>query len=225
VTLRRILFFAITAAVCVSGARFAHAASSGRDDLIAAWETGDLVFHRSRSAQAEAIAAATGSPLTHVGVVVKEDEQTWVYEAVEPVQRTVASSWIRRGVPGTLAVFRPDGLSSDTRQRLVRALKRHLGTPYDAAFAPGPDQLYCSEYVDLAFREAGLVLAEPEPLSALSTNDPSVRTLFGKRWRTHPWCRAATSAADCARMTATMPMITPARLSQSPKLVQVFPPG
>ena len=59
---------------------------------------GDLVFQESRSAQADAVKAATGSPITHMGIVTLVGGQPHVYEANGPVGRTSLQSWKRRGV-------------------------------------------------------------------------------------------------------------------------------
>ncbi|HEX9603745.1 MAG TPA: peptidase, partial [Myxococcales bacterium] len=49
---------------------------------------GDLVFHRSRSAQSQAVALATGSAYTHMGVVLVSNGRLVVLEAVQPVKLT-----------------------------------------------------------------------------------------------------------------------------------------
>ena len=47
--------------------------------------TGDIVFQESTSSQSTAIAAATGSRWTHVGVVFIEGGEARVFEGVQPV--------------------------------------------------------------------------------------------------------------------------------------------
>ena len=69
-------------------------------------ENGDIVFQRSRSGQAEAIAAATRSEFTHVGVVFITNGRPFVYEAVQPVKRTPLDEWIKRGAGGRHVVKR-----------------------------------------------------------------------------------------------------------------------
>lgn len=58
---------------------------------------GDIIFHRSTSRQAVAIAAATHSDYTHVGLVFFDHGKPFVYEAVQPVKRTPLKEWITRG--------------------------------------------------------------------------------------------------------------------------------
>ncbi len=53
---------------------------------------GDLVFQTSRSMQSKAVALATRSHLTHMGVVFIDRGEPWVLEAVEPVKRTRVAS-------------------------------------------------------------------------------------------------------------------------------------
>ena len=57
---------------------------------------GDLVFHRSRSSQSRAVALATGSSYTHMGVVFLREGQPFVLEAVQPVKLTALAAWIAR---------------------------------------------------------------------------------------------------------------------------------
>ena len=49
---------------------------------------GDIIFHRSTSAQADALERALDSPYTHMGLIFVDGGAPFVYEAVGPVKRT-----------------------------------------------------------------------------------------------------------------------------------------
>ena len=65
-------------------------------------QAGDVVFHRSRSAQSRIIQQVTSSPWTHVGVVFEREGALQVLEAVQPVRWTPLEDWVRRGRGGDL---------------------------------------------------------------------------------------------------------------------------
>ena len=59
---------------------------------------GDIIFHESRSSQSRAIQLATKSRYSHMGILYRERNQWFVYEAVQPVKSTPLHDWIRRTV-------------------------------------------------------------------------------------------------------------------------------
>lgn len=116
---------------------------------------GDLIFHRSRSAQSQVIAEVTGSALTHAGLVLPHDGELAVLEAVGPVKWTALSEFVERGEAGQYAVRRfRDALSAADVDALVRESERLLGRPYDGRFEWGPRRIYCSELVFMVFESA-----------------------------------------------------------------------
>ncbi len=52
------------------------------------FQTGDIIFHISKSQQSLSIQKATHSPYSHMGMIVNKNNQTWVLEAIQPVQYT-----------------------------------------------------------------------------------------------------------------------------------------
>lgn len=109
---------------------------------------GDLVFQRSTSNQAQAIALATGSPWTHMGVVFVVDGEPMVLEAVQPVKWTPYASWVGRGVDDEVHVKRlkepPDAAEVAAMKTLGESW---LGRDYDLYFGWSDDRIYCSELV------------------------------------------------------------------------------
>lgn len=143
---------------------------------------GDLVFHRSRSAQSQVIAAVTGSPLTHVGIVLPHEGRLAVLEASGPVGWTSVPAFVARGEHGRYTLRRPrDTLSADDVAALVREGQRLLGTRYDARFEWGPRRVYCSELVYLLYERAlDLPLVTPQRFAELSLT-PAAQRLARRR--------------------------------------------
>lgn len=109
-------------------------------------KAGDLVFHRSTSEQAGAIAYLTKSPLTHMGVVFQVQGAWSVYEAVGPVKITPLESWIARGVGSKFSTSRyAGGLGVSATKALFEAGKPFYGKPYDFLFTDDDAKIYCSE--------------------------------------------------------------------------------
>jgi hypothetical protein len=117
-------------------------------------QDGDIVFQRSQSEQSDAIAAATRSELTHVGIVFHTDGRPFVYEAVQPVKRTPLSEWIKKGVGNKYEIKRlrdRDGVDFAT---VHEQAKSFLGKNYDLEFRWTDEKLYCSELVWKAYQRA-----------------------------------------------------------------------
>lgn len=167
-------------------------------------QDGDLVFHRSRSRQSQAIALATGSQLTHVGVVVHQDGESLVLEAVQPVKLTPYADFVNRGVPGTLELRRlrqaEEVLTPEARQQMLTLGETWLGTDYDSRFSWSDEQLYCSELVYKLFdRGAGVQLGTPRPMGEYPLGEPEVRRQAEERWGAElPLDELVISPADIA---------------------------
>src|SRR5690606_35979150 len=110
--------------------------SSSRADVRDELRAGDLVFHRSTSAQSAVIAEVTRSELTHVGIVLPHEGELAVLEAVGPVKWTPLDAWIARG-EGLVVRRAIEPLSEADVAALVREGERLLGRPYDARFEWG----------------------------------------------------------------------------------------
>lgn len=147
---------------------------------------GDVVFQTSRSAQGTVIREVTGSPWTHVGLVLERGGQLAVLEAVSPVRWTPLDDWRRRG-GGDVLVRRPEtALTRMELSRLQAAGEALVGRAYDARFEWGDARLYCSELVFLVFERAiGLRLVEPQRWRDLELG-PRGRALARRRLGRQP---------------------------------------
>jgi hypothetical protein len=157
----------------------------GRDVL----REGDIVFRlgdartlRGTFPLSRFIAAATGSPFSHTGVVAVEDGSPVVYDCSSAgVQRQPFEVWILDCI-GSLGVKR---LKPEHRGRIPGVIdycraKFEQQVPFDFGFRPDDAALYCVELTEQAFRSQGLVLSQPVrigdwehlgryPLTALAT--------------------------------------------------------
>lgn len=115
---------------------------------------GDLIFHASQSDQSTWIRLATGSSLTHVGLVDLRGDEVWVIEAVQPVKATRLRAFRDRWGDPRIAVKRREGLTPRERDRVVAKARSWLGGDYDSAFGWGDDRVYCSELVWKAYAAA-----------------------------------------------------------------------
>jgi hypothetical protein len=148
---------------------------------------GDLVFLTSRSSQSAAVALATGSPLTHMGVVLLDRGRPVVLEAVEPVRLTPFDAWRHRGDGGQVEVRRlrdADRLLTPEAVARLRALGQSwLGRHYDLAFRWDDGRLYCSELVwKLYDRALGVRLGRLQRAGDLRLDSPEVQRQLRQRF-------------------------------------------
>lgn len=139
--------------------------------------SGDLLFVRAQqSAMEQAIAASTGN-YTHVALVERDSTgRLFLIEAIP-------SAGVHR-IPYT-----PD-YGPCERYRLaqpfdtaavIRRAKAYLGLPYDQAFQPGDQALYCSELIYYCFLDA-----DGRPLfEAIPMNFRNARGRLPRYWRRH----------------------------------------
>jgi len=192
--------------------------ASALDHAVAApaLRDGDLVFQTSRSAQGAAVAAATGSPLTHMGVVLLDHGRPLVLEAVEPVRLTGLDEWRRRGEGGRLWVRRlrdADQVLTPAVVERLRALGRAwLGRHYDLQFRMDDDRLYCSELAyKLYDRAAGIRLGRLQRAGDLALGSPEVRRRLRERF-------------GPGGFDPEEPVITPQSIFEDPRLATVVLP-
>jgi len=92
---------------------------------------GDIIFQETSGRQSDAIALATKSRYTHVGIVFREKGRWMVLEAVQPVSSIALERWIARGVKRHYVVKRlaaaPGGIGPDAVQRMKAAAVKYLG--------------------------------------------------------------------------------------------------
>lgn len=147
-------------------------------------QTGDIIFHTSRSSQSLAIQQATGSPYSHMGMIVIRDEKPYVFEASKRVVYTPLNVWIARGVDGKFVAKRVKaGLSPEQQKKLQQAAKRYAGKPYDLAFSWSDERQYCSEVVWKIYANAlSMEIGRLQKLGDFNLNSPAVKAKLKERY-------------------------------------------
>jgi len=172
---------------------------------------GDIIFHKSRSAQSLAIQHATKSPYSHMGIVHRRDGRWFVYEAVGPVKLTSFEDWIARGEGGHYVVKRlRDGriLSPAALSRLWAVGRTYSGKPYDLYFGWNDDRIYCSELVWKMYHAAlGLEIGQLRRLRSFDLSDRAVQAKLRERYGSH--------------VPMDEPVISPADIFDSELLIEV----
>ena len=92
------------------------------------FQTGDIIFHTSKSSQSIVIQKATASPYSHMGMIVYRNGKPWVLEAIQPVKYMPFDAWTKRGVNQHYVVKRyHKNLNAEQQVRLVKSAEMHLG--------------------------------------------------------------------------------------------------
>jgi hypothetical protein len=148
---------------------------------------GDLVFQTSHSAQSKAVALATHSRWTHMGIVWVEEGKPMVLDAVSPVRLTPLAAWQARGTGGHIAIRRLSNADQIFTPQVVARMKKlgrsWLSRPYDVRFEWSDEALYCSELVyKLLDRAAGIQVGRLRLAREFNLADPKVQALMKKRF-------------------------------------------
>ena len=180
-------------------------------------QSGDIVFHVSKSGQSQAIQKATHSLYSHMGLVFVEDGIPYVFEAVQPVKKTPIKTWLSRGKGGHFVVKRlrnaKDLLTPAALGKLREVLEPFLGKSYDLYFEWSDDRIYCSELVWKAYhRSLGLEIGKKQKLRAFDFSDPVVKAKLAERWKG-------------SQPNWEEPVISPQAMFESDLLITVFENG
>ena len=148
---------------------------------------GDIIFQESRSDQSLAIQLATHSSYSHMGLILFQNGQPFVLEAIAHVQLTPLREWTARGKGGRFVVKRLRDASVLSDPRTVLALKitalSFVGKSYDPYFEWSDERIYCSELVWKAFeRSLGIRLGALAPLGTFDLSDHIVKAKLARRF-------------------------------------------
>lgn len=172
---------------------------------------GDIIFQESRSSQSRAIQLATGSRYSHMGMLVFQDKQWFVYEAVEPVKLTPLQEWTRRGRAHHYVVKRlrdSSKLTPDVLRKMRGVAKQYQGRHYDLTFEWNDSRIYCSELVWKIYQQgAGVRIGELQTLRDFDLSKPAVKQKMRERYG--------------ANIPLDEPVISPQRMFESPLLMEV----
>jgi len=152
-----------------------------------AFQSGDIIFQTSKSSQSKAIQLATGSVYSHMGILVRKEEQFYVYEAVKTVRFTPIHDWINRGENEQYVVKRLKNASKILTPRILKKMKRvgeqYKGKIYDLYFGWSDDKMYCSELVWKIYKETlNIEIGQLETLTEFDLSHPVVQQKIKERY-------------------------------------------
>jgi hypothetical protein len=120
-------------------------------------QKGDVIFQSLPFSRiVTAIEGATDSPLSHCGIVAREEGRWVVYEALGPVGPTPLGDFIARGRNRAFLVKRLRSAEQPLVPPMLAAVRALRGRPYDERYRLDDDReaVYCSELVWFAYRDA-----------------------------------------------------------------------
>ena len=148
---------------------------------------GDLIFQTSISGQSQAIQLATDSKYSHCGIIFKEKNQWYVFEASNVVKKTPLNEWIQHGVDHQYVVKRLKNVEQVLNKEALEKMKSvslHFAKrPYDSHFEWSDEKIYCSELVWKIYHEAlGIELGQLRKLKDFHLNHPKVKEIMDQRY-------------------------------------------
>ena len=169
---------------------------------------GDIVFQSlPRGELVDAIEGISQSEWSHCGVLLLENGKWMVAEAIGEVRLTPLKQWVRRGRQSRIVSYRLTQPTQGLAPQLRPPLQPLLGRPYDYRYAPGDEEVYCSELVHLLYlRGAGITLGKWEELGTLN-------------WKPH---EAFIRDMEDGALPLDRPMLTPVGLTRDPELFRVW---
>jgi uncharacterized protein YycO len=150
-------------------------------------KNGDLIFQTSLSGQSKAIQVATHSKYSHCGIIYKEGNVFFVFEAVQPVKRTPLDKWIARGENGKFVIKRLKNaeqiLTPTTLQKMKQVGEEFTGKNYDLTFEWSDNKIYCSELIWKVYQRAtGLEVGKLQKLSEFDLTNEVVKKKMAERY-------------------------------------------
>lgn len=150
-------------------------------------KNGDLIFQTSLSGQSNAIQLATKSKYSHCGLIYKDGNDCYVFEAVQPVKRTSLDSWIARGQDGKYVIKRLKNadqvLTPTTLIKMKQVGDQFNGKNYDRTFEWSDDRIYCSELIWKIYERAtGIEIGKLEKLSNFDLTNEAVLKVMKERY-------------------------------------------
>lgn len=150
-------------------------------------KNGDLIFQTSLSGQSKAIQLATKSKYSHCGLIYKDGNDFYVFEAVQPVKLTPLGKWIARGQDGKYVIKRlinaDQVLTPAALTKMKQVGKQFIGKNYDLTFEWSDDKIYCSELIWKIYkRSTGIEIGKLEKLSDFDLTNEAVKKKMNERY-------------------------------------------
>lgn len=150
-------------------------------------KNGDLIFQTSLSGQSKAIQLATKSKYSHCGLIYKDGNEFYVFEAVQPVKQTPLDQWIARGQDGKYVIKRLKNadqvLTSEALQKMKQVGYNFNGKNYDLTFEWSDDKIYCSELIWKIYQRAtGIEIGKLQKLGDFDLTNEAVKKKMNERY-------------------------------------------
>jgi uncharacterized protein YycO len=150
-------------------------------------QNGDIIFQTSLSEQSKAIQMATKSEYSHCGLIFKENNQYFVFEAVQPVKKTPLDKWIARGKDGKYVIKRLKNANKILTPNVLSEMKtvgsKFYGKNYDLTFEWSDDKIYCSELIWKIYkRGANVEIGKLQKLGDFDLSDEQVKKKIQERY-------------------------------------------
>lgn len=176
------------------------------------FKDGDVIFQTSQSEQCEAVRIATNSKFSHCGIIFNENGNCYVYEAIQPVKKTLFKDWIKHGLDQKYLVMRlKDSTSLDkiSLGKMKTYGKKLFNKDYDIYFEWSDENIYCSEYVWKIYKfGANIELCNLEKLKSFNLEDYRVKAILSQRYGTN--------------IPLNEDVVAPSQLANSDKLITIF---
>lgn len=158
-------------------------------DLLDKLHNGDIIFQTSTSTQSKAIQLATRSEYSHCGIIFRDKNEWYVFEAVQPVKKTPLNEWIDRGQKDKYVIKRLKDttlLTPKALNKMKASARAMTGKNYDLYFEWNDDRIYCSELVWKLYKDAtGLEIGHLKQLKDFNLTSPAVKQKLKERYGNH----------------------------------------
>ncbi|OQP50247.1 YiiX family permuted papain-like enzyme [Niastella populi] len=150
-------------------------------------KNGDIIFQTSLSGQSKAIQLATKSKYSHCGLIFKDGNDFYVFEAVQPVKWTPLNRWIARGQDGRYVIKRLKNadqvLTFATLLKMKQVGNKFNGKNYDLTFEWSDEKIYCSELIWKIYQRAtGIEIGKLQKLSDFDLTNEAVKKKMKERY-------------------------------------------
>lgn len=172
-------------------------------------EEGDLLFQSlPKSLLAKMMEGATESQYSHCGIIAKRDGEWVVYEAHQKVRATPLLEVIFRGNRYGFAIYRLRPDKQTHIESMLDYVQQQLDKPFDVRYQMDDEELYSSELIYKAYRQAsgGEALGKMVPLGQL-------------RWKPY---KETIRFFERGPVPLRREWITPKNLSKAEQLEKVF---
>ena len=116
-----------------------------------------------------------------------EENDYFVYEAIQPVKKTKLDKWIARGKDGHYVIKRlkksDQILTNETLGKMKEIGSKFEGKNYDLTFEWSDDKMYCSELIWKIYKRAtGIEVGKLQKLKDFDLSNEAVKNIMKKRY-------------------------------------------